>query len=137
MIRVAIAGHFNPLHIGHINLIEEARKLGDYLIVIVANDQQAKKKRSKVFMSAEDRIKIISKIKEVDQVVLSIDVNRDVCVTLGEIKPDVFASGCSKNHPDAKREIEACKIFHIKPVYNVGGEKIQSSSRLLKEYASI
>ena len=55
---VITSGYFNPLHIGHINLIKEAKTLGDYLVVIVNNDKQIKIKGSVHFMPEQERIEI-------------------------------------------------------------------------------
>jgi cytidyltransferase-like protein len=38
---VAVSGGFDPLHIGHVRYIEEARKLGDELVVILNNDYRS------------------------------------------------------------------------------------------------
>lgn len=136
MIFVAIAGHFNPLHPGHIALIQEATTLGNHITVIVANDKQAKFKRPKVFMNEKDRMLIMKNLEGVDKVVLSVDNDNSVCKTLELLKPDVFASGCSSNHPDALKEQKTCDRLKIKTVYVVGGKKIRSSSKILKKYAS-
>ncbi|MDP1689898.1 MAG: adenylyltransferase/cytidyltransferase family protein, partial [bacterium] len=37
---IITSGYFNPIHIGHINLFREAKKMGDVLVVIVNNDEQ-------------------------------------------------------------------------------------------------
>lgn len=132
--KVVIAGHFNPPHVGHLQLIRAASKLGDHLTVIIANDRQAKKKRGKLFMKEGERIALMYMIKGVDSVCLSIDEDSDVCRTLFMLKPDIFASGCDENHPDAVKEKVVCDELGIKVVYNVGGDKIQSSSNILKEY---
>ena len=55
---VAVSGYFNPVHVGHIRLFEEAKKLGDKLIVIVNNDEQVRLKGSALFMNEKDRVKI-------------------------------------------------------------------------------
>jgi len=65
---VITSGYFNPIHIGHINLIKEAKALGDFLVVIVNNDEQVKAKGSVPFMSAQERMAIIKDIKHVDEV---------------------------------------------------------------------
>ena len=54
MKKVAVSGYFNPIHIGHIRLLKEAKNLGNYLIVILNNDFQVKLKGSVPFMSIED-----------------------------------------------------------------------------------
>ena len=38
MKRVIMYGTFDLIHYGHINLLERARKLGDYLIVCLSNN---------------------------------------------------------------------------------------------------
>jgi cytidyltransferase-like protein len=134
MKKVAIAGHFNPIHVGHLQLIDEARRMGDYLIVIVANDIQAGMKRKPVLLPLQDRLMILSYIKGVDEVVASIDEDTSVKETLKLVKPDVLASGCDESHPDAVKEAEICQNLGIKSVWNVGGEKIKSSSVILKNY---
>ncbi len=133
-IKVVIAGHFNPAHPGHLLLIEEARKLGSHLTVIVANDIQAQAKRPKVFMPLHDRMMMMNCIKGVDEVVASIDIDSNIKNTLKMVQPDILASGCSEDHPDAIEEREICEKLNIKTVYNVGGDKIHSSSTLLNNY---
>jgi glycerol-3-phosphate cytidylyltransferase-like family protein len=117
-------------------MIREAKNLGDNLCVIIANDIQAENKRKPVFMTAEERKVLMENIKGVDFAVISIDTDTDVCQTLKMIKPDIFASGCDETHPDAIKEKEVCDELGIKTYYNVGGEKINSSSIILKNYVS-
>lgn len=124
MIKVATSGFFNPVHIGHIRLMQEAKKLGDHLTVIVNNDVQVALKGSKVFMGEIERCQIIQALACVDEVMLSIDNDRTVCETLKLIKPDIFAKG-GDSSPDNVPEQAICKV-----VFDVGGGKIQSSSWL-------
>lgn len=131
---VCVAGHFNPVHIGHLKMIQEAKKLGDKLIVIVANDIQAKHKRNSIFMSEMDRVEIMRSLKDVDEVYLSVDTDTNVCKTLSQINPDIFASGCTANHPDAIEEKKICDDLGIEAVYDIGGNKIRSSSEYLADY---
>ena len=131
--KVAVAGHFNPLHVGHLQMIAEAKLLGDRLIVIVANDRQAQMKRP-CFMPLEERMMIMANIKGVDEVIASIDTDSNIKHTLKMVKPDILASGCDKDHPDAIEENEICKKLGIKTIFNVGGNKINSSGQLLKLY---
>ena len=70
---VITSGYFNPLHIGHINLIREAKKLGDFLVVIVNNDEQVKVKGSVPFMPEQERMEIVRALRYADDVVLSVD----------------------------------------------------------------
>ena len=70
---IITSGFFNPLHIGHINLIKDAKKLGDFLVVIVNNDEQVKIKQSTPFMPEYERLEVVKAVKHVDEVFLSID----------------------------------------------------------------
>jgi len=135
---IVTSGYFNPLHIGHINLIREAKKLGDVLVVIVNNDEQVKVKGSIPFMPERERLKIIRELKYPNKVVLSIDKDESVSKSLemvvnmysGKI---FFAKGGDrniKNIPESEKKV--CQKFGIEIINRVGGKKIQSSSRLLK-----
>ena len=55
IIRVAVSGYFDPIHIGHLDYLELAKKLGDKLVVIVNNNHQCKLKKGKPFMDELDR----------------------------------------------------------------------------------
>lgn len=131
---VAIAGHFNPLHIGHLQLINEAVKMGGIVTVIVANDKQAALKRKPVLLPLEERMMILNHIKGVNQVVASIDTDSTIKETLKFVRPDILMSGCEENHPDALEEAEICYNLGIKTLWGVGGKKIRSSSEILKKY---
>ena len=93
MKKVAISGYFDPIHVGHIEYINNAKKLGDWLIVIVNNNKQCALKKGKHFMDENDRVLIVKNIKFVDEVFLSIDDDKTVCKSLKTVNPDVFANG--------------------------------------------
>ena len=135
---VITSGYFNPLHIGHINLIKEAKKLGDFLVVIVNNDNQVKIKGSVPFMPEQERIEIIKALRYADDVILSVDKDGTVAESLkfiAEKYPDselLFAKGGDRNSGNIPEgETKVCQKFNIKVINNVGGDKIQSSSWLL------
>jgi cytidyltransferase-like protein len=136
---IITSGYFNPLHIGHINLIREAKKLGDFLVVIVNNDEQVKLKGSVPFMPEHERIEIIKALKYADDVVLSIDKDKSVIKSLKMVAQKYpgelfFAKGGDKNIGNIP-EKNICDELGIKIINNVGGGKIQSSSELLKNIA--
>ena len=131
--KVAVSGYFNPLHIGHLTMFREAKKLGDYLIVIVNNDYQVELKGSIPFMSQEDRCEIVSSIKGVDKVILSIDEDATVCKTLSLVRPDVFAKGGDRKLSDNTiPEVAICEFLRIRIVDNVCPQLRQSSLMLNK-----
>lgn len=128
---VATSGYFNPLHVGHVRMLEDAKRLGDILIVIVNNDRQVGLKGSVPFMSEGERIEIVRALKCVDQVVLSKDRDGTVKKTLIELAPDIFAKG-GDSEPMNTPEIDTCRVLGICVFFGVGGPKIQSSSELIK-----
>lgn len=136
---VITSGFFNPLHIGHINLIREAKKLGDFLVVIVNNDKQVKIKGSTPFMAEQERVGIIKELKQADAVFLSIDKDITVAKSLEHIAKTYpgklyFAKGGDRNINNIpKEEKDVCEKYNITIVSKVGGDKVQSSSGLLKK----
>ena len=124
---VVASGYFDPIHVGHIEYLELAAKQGDWLVVIVNNDKQAKIKKGKSFMPEEDRVKIVSSLECVDEVFLSIDEDSSVCKSIEKIEPHIFAKGgdrFSSEIPEAK----VCNRLNIKIVDSLG-HKIRSSSK--------
>jgi len=78
------SGYFNPIHPWHIECFQLCKDLWDELWVIVNNDKQAKDKTGKtdVFQDENFRMKIISAIKPVDEVILSVDQDWSVCESI-------------------------------------------------------
>lgn len=133
---VITSGFFNPLHAGHINLIREAKKLGDFLVVIVNSDKQVKIKGSVPFMLEQERIKIVKALRYADDVILSVDKDGSVIESLKMVAKKYpgelfFAKGGDRN-VDNIPEKDVCAELKITIVNGVGGDKIQSSSRLIK-----
>jgi len=133
MRKIAISGYFDPIHVGHIEYINNAKRLGDWLIVIVNNNKQCALKKGKHFMDENDRILIVKNIKAVDEVFLSIDDDKTVCKSLKEVNPDVFANGGDRKNYEIPESI-VCKENNIEIIDGLG-DKIRSSSDLtgLKE----
>ena len=128
IVKVAVSGYFDPIHIGHLEYLKMAKDLGDYLIVIVNNDYQSNLKKGKSFMNELDRVEIVKALKLVDEVFLSIDKDRTVCKSLEKLKPDIFANGGDRL-TDEIPEAEVCINLNIKMIDGLGN-KIRSSSEL-------
>lgn len=69
MKKVITYGTFDLLHYGHINLLERARALGDYLVVALSSDEFNAIKGKKSFFNFEERKKMLEAIKYVDEVI--------------------------------------------------------------------
>jgi len=131
---VAVSGYFNPLHVGHLDMIEMASKLGNKLVVIINNDRQVKIKGSVPFMSLADRVRIIAALRDVDEVFVSIDNDKTVCKSLAKIKPDIFANGGDRHNINDVPEYPICQKLGIAMVDGLG-KKIRASSELIKRAA--
>lgn len=130
---VAVSGYFNPLHVGHLEMIERAKKLGNYLVAIINNDDQVKIKGSVPFMSQGDRVKIVGSLKDVDEVFLSIDKDATVIKSLEKINPDIFANGGDRKNLNDIPEADICNKLGIKMVDGLG-KKIRASSKLIAQH---
>ena len=132
---VAVSGGFDPLHVGHVKLMKEAKKLGTKLVVILNNDNWLMKKKGFVFMPQADRKIIIESLWFVDEVIVTKhkkgDEDYSVCNSLREIMPDIFANGGDRK-PFNVLEVDLCKELGIDMKYNVGGGKLRSSSELVE-----
>jgi D-beta-D-heptose 7-phosphate kinase/D-beta-D-heptose 1-phosphate adenosyltransferase len=139
-ITVAVSGGFDPIHIGHIRMMREAKKLGHKLIVILNNDNWLIRKKGYVFMPQKERKEIIEALGCVDKVVLTKHSKNpkdmSVCQTLLEIKPDIFCNGGDRKNGNLDTaESKICQQINCKLILGIGrGGKVQSSSWLLKNF---
>lgn len=136
---IAVSGGFDPVHIGHVRLFNEAKKLGDKLIVLLNNDNWLKLKKGYVFMPEEERKEIIEAFTAVDEVIISSHKKgtKDISISaeLRLIRPHIFAKGGDRhvgNIPNP--EVLVCDEIGCKIVNDIGfGGKVQSSSDLVKK----
>ena len=127
---ICVSGGMDPIHKGHIRMIKEASNYGE-VVVILNSDAWLLRKKGFSFMSWEERAEIISSISGVSKVVEVDDSDGTVCNALRILKPDFFGNGGDRKS-DNTPEGELCKELGIELVWNLGGEKIQSSSDLVK-----
>ena len=127
--RIAVSGGFDPVHVGHVRMIQAAAKFGD-VIVICNSDAWLKRKKGYSFMPFEERAEIIRALKGVKEVVEADDDDGSVCETLKVLQPDIFANGGDRFNTNTP-ETQTCKKYDIEMLWGVGGGKIQSSSDLV------
>lgn len=138
---VIVSGYFNPLHGGHLDMIEAARAMGDKLIVIVNNDKQQMLKKGKIILDEENRMRLMRALRDVDDVILSIDEDPTVIRTLELVAKQhadcelVFAQGGDRNSDKVNPEADICRQYGIAIEYGVGTEvrgfvKPDSSTRI-------
>ena len=135
---VVVSGGFDPIHSGHIAYLEEAKKLGDKLIVALNSDDWLIKKKGKFFMPFAEREIILKNLKPVDDVISFEDDELGSCKdALNKTKlnyPDeeiLFCNGGDRN----KENIPEMEVSDITFHFEVGGEdKKNSSSWILKNF---
>jgi cytidyltransferase-like protein len=140
-----VSGYFNPIHVGHIRLINGAKTVAPYLIVIVNSDHQQLAKKGRIIMREGDRLEVASAIKGVDEAFIAVDVDDSVADSLTAIRsryPEAEITFCNGGDRSAierlpGRESAACKELGIAMRYGVGGEdKPDSSTRIIEALAS-
>ena len=149
MKRVIVSGFFNPLHGGHVDMIEEARKMGDYLIVIINNDAQQIEKKGKIILDEENRARLLGALRAVDEVIIGIDPagghwpSTKTLEMVANKYPDdelIFCNGGddrSNSDELPGPEVEMCRKKGITMVFGVGTNvrglvKPDSSTRINK-----
>jgi cytidyltransferase-like protein len=139
---VIVSGYFNPLHGGHLDMIESARAMGDKLVVIVNNDKQQLIKKGKIILDAENRMRLMRALRDVDQVILSVDEDLGQALSLRKLRsmyPDdelIFCNGGDRDpnkHALPDNETQAADECNIKTVFGVGSHEVEKrdhSSRI-------
>jgi len=123
---VLASGAFDLLHPGHVRLLEQARSLGDIVVVALENDPRIRAEAhspsrstssqpaaSRPINPAAERAEILAALAAVDYVLELGDLTIEDCVL--KIRPDVFVQGGFQNqlHNPAAIEAIGCKILHI------------------------
>ena len=136
---VLISGGFDPIHSGHIYLINEASKHGK-IVVLLNSDEWLRKKKGKEFLPFNERQIIMKSIKNVievlsfdDQDLTSVDGIKKAMVKFPNYKI-IFANGGDRG-VETTPELEFCKKNNIETLWGVGGSnKSNSSSWILKKW---
>ena len=136
--RIAItSGYFDPIHLGHLELLELSRAQGDALWVIVNNDAQAALKKGKAFIPEATRLGVVKALRVVDRAVLAADRDGSVCATLDQLLAEAKAAGheaffCKGGDRNAGNipEMEVLRRHGSRLVDGLGA-KIDSSSSII------
>jgi FAD synthetase len=99
--RIVATGTFDILHPGHLYYLEESRKLGDELWVIVARDSNVKHKPRPV-IPEEHRLAMVAALKSVDHAVLG--DKTDMFRPIEEIRPEIITIGFNQMFNETKLE---------------------------------
>ena len=136
---VLVSGGFDPIHSGHISLIQEAANYGD-VVVLLNSDEWLCTKKGKEFLPYKEREIIMGSIKKVIDVI-SFDDSDTTCID-GIRKvinkyPNCkikFANGGDRNNKTTP-ETKFCEDKEIETLWGIGGDtKKNSSSWILKRW---
>jgi len=123
---VLTGGAFDVLHIGHVLVLQEAGKLGDLLVAVVATDQTVEKRKGKKPIHAADyRASMVGALKMVD---LAIVGGTDFLSTFARVQPDIVAFGYDQQ-PFALPD--GCKSAHLQHVKS--DPALAKTSRIIRE----
>lgn len=93
---VLTGGAYDLLHKGHIITLQEAKQLGDFLVVVVARDVTVKNRKRKPIHSEQDRVFMLNQLKIVDVAILGDEI--DHMRVVRRIKPNIVALGADQDH---------------------------------------
>lgn len=133
---VAISGGYDPVHVGHLLLAEEAEEYG-LVVAIVNSDEWLIRKKGFYFQDFDERKRLVEAQKPITAVVSVDDSDGTVCEALRRIRPDYFAKGADRIASNVP-EVEVCKELGIEILWEMGGSnKAQSSSDLIQRVFDI
>jgi cytidyltransferase-like protein len=134
-----VSGGFDPIHSGHIAMIQECAKKHTAVVVGLNSDEWLIRKKGKPFMPFKEREAVVKAIKDVDKVMSFDDSDGTAIDLLRRIKKahpheKIFFCNGGDRTADNVPEAAFCEKNDILMRWNVGGGKTQSSSDLLGEW---
>jgi len=131
---ILAGGVFDIIHPGHIHTLNDAKKLGDVLVVVVATDKTAiKMKKRKPLHNAKLRQELVSSLTMVDLCIIGDE--EDIFKTVDLVKPQIIVLGYDQTHQE-KFIIDGCKKINLDVrVARLESPRPETSSSVIqKEY---
>jgi len=92
MVRVMATGVFDIIHLGHLHYLEESKKLGDELVVIVASDETVRKRKHEPITPQKMRCELVASLKPVDTAIVGKE-GGEIYDIVREVRPDIITLG--------------------------------------------
>ena len=139
-----ISGGFDPVHIGHLAMIKDAKKIADDVIVLLNSDKWLVRKKGKPFMVEAQRAQILEEFESISEVIIQEkdddDSSNNAIIDFyhSHNKSTIcYCNGGDRSQEDKIREAETCKNLGIDLKFGIGGiHKLESSSNLTKNHLS-
>jgi len=122
-------GTFDLFHIGHLNLLKHLKSLGDRLIVAVSTDEFNLLKGKQTLIPYEQRAKIVSSIKYVDEVISECSWEQKIDDVI-KYEVDIFAIG---NDWNGKFDFlkEYCDVMYLERTEGISSTELKQSLKNL------
>ena len=142
---IILSGGFDPVHKGHIRMFEAAKSFPSRVVVGLNSDDWLRKKKGEPFMAWEERKEILDSIKYIDCVYRFDDSDGSACDLIRIVKKEnldvddikiYFGNGGDRTSANSP-EVDYCSKNAIDVLWGLGGEKVQSSSDLIKSFKEI
>lgn len=131
---VLAGGCFDILHIGHVEFLKKAKKIGDYLFVLLESDESIHKKKGedRPINTQQDRASVLAALKTVDFVVKipQFETNQNYDDLITKIKPDTIAT--TKGDPHRIHKERQGELINSNVVDVIEKVPSKSTSKLLK-----
>jgi D-beta-D-heptose 7-phosphate kinase/D-beta-D-heptose 1-phosphate adenosyltransferase len=139
---VMTSGGFDPIHPGHISLIEKSKTVVEStyrtrvcLAVVVNGDWFLRNKKGRPFMNLKDRCKVVDELKWVDYTI-PFEVKGDSTVNeaLVALRPHFFTKGGDRIDELSIPEWRTCDELNVTLLTGIGESKKWSSSSLVEQW---
>ena len=133
---VVLSGGFDPMHVGHLRMIQESAQMAEIVIVGVNSDEWLMRKKGYIFMPHEERVEMVQGTRGVSKAMSFDDDDNSACDFLRQVRalcPNfkvAFANGGDRTS-DNIPEIPVAEELGVHLIWGVGGGKVQSSSNLV------
>ena len=124
MKRVITYGTFDLIHYGHINLLERAKKLGDYLVVGLSTNEFNEQKNKKCYFSYEERKRLLEALRVVDLVIPEESWEQKISdIQMYHIDTFVMGDDWKGKFDDLK---DICEVVYLERTPEVSTTKIKT-----------
>lgn len=131
---VLVGGFFDILHLGHIKFLENSKKHGDYLFLLLEDDTKARKEKGKgrPINSQKERAKILSVLQSVDYIIMlkNMTNNRLYDKIMAQIQPTIIAT--TYGDPYVGHKKRQAKLIQGKVVYVIKRVGRHSTTKYIK-----